>query len=154
MLNNLYNRKCTIYCVIPSKSNTPAVYGHRFVLNDCAIENTTSQRLSGVTIQLVNVDSVITKNIADYRPPTDTVGSDSTGFSDYGFYAIPQMYRNKFYTVNAQDFIVYDVVDDEISTAQEFSALKNKYKNNGMIVAQGIDNRKGLKVDNITAVSQ
>lgn len=150
---DFFEDKITIYNNIPAKANTPMQYGFRYVLDKVCKIDTVSQKLNGTTTQFVNGDTVITENIGQYRPPTDMLGEDVVNYTDFGYYAIPELYRRQYWTFAPQDFIVYGEVDDIVTNAQEFSALKQKYKYSGMIIANVADNRVGLDIDNVEATS-
>jgi hypothetical protein len=58
--------------------------------------------------------------------------------------------KDEFYTAKIGDFVVFDAVDDVVTTAREFIDLQAKFKDNGMVITTVTANIFGLDVDNVT----
>ena len=63
---------------------------------------------------------------------------------------IPTDLKDLYYTAQIGDFIVFDEVDDVVTTSKEFNALQSKYRANGMVITDAVANINGMSVDNVT----
>ena len=90
----------------------------------------------GTINNIVNATTIITKDVEHYKSPLEYAN-------------LPVDLREKYYTVQIGDFVVFAEVDDIVTTASEFSQLQSKYKNNGVKVTSVAPNIFGTAVDNI-----
>jgi hypothetical protein len=135
-LTNVFNQKVTIYNDIP-KNAVEDRHFDRFVLDECSIQGGIVHEADGTTSNIVNATTIITKDIEHYKSPLE-------------YASIPVDLRSDYYTVQVGDFVVLAEVDDIVTTASEFQALQNKYKNNGVKVTSVSVNIFGMAVDNVT----
>ena len=156
-LTDLFKSKVTIYNDIPQKKipivetaiengierQTQGEYViedrhfDRFVIELCNIQGGFVNKTNGTIENIVNAKTVITKDVERYKSPLE-------------YAALPVDEREDFYTVQIGDFVVLAEVDDVITTAQEFSQLQQKYKDNGIRVISVSANINGMAVDNVT----
>lgn len=135
--NDKFTKKFTIYNDIPEYG---AVERHfdRFVIDKCLVYGGSVERAANGTVQnIVNAQTVVTKDIAHYKPPME-------------YLRLPADEKDKYYTVKANDFIVFDEVDDVVTTSLEFRDLQDKYKDNGMSITSVNPYIFGMLTDNIT----
>lgn len=92
--------------------------------------------MNGTIVNIVNATVLITKDTERYKEPMY-------------YMEISKGLRQKYYTAQIGDFIVFDEVEDEVTTSAEFQDLQNKYKNNGMIVRTVSPTIYGMSVDNV-----
>ena len=98
----------------------------------------TAERSANGTIQnIVNAQTVITKDVERYKSPLE-------------YLRLPMDEKEKYFTVKANDFIVFAEVDDVVTTSLEFRDLQDKYKSNGMSITAVNPYIFGLATDNIT----
>ena len=135
-LTDLFKSKVTIYNDIP-KTALEDRHFDRFVIDLCNIQGGFVNKTNGTIENIVNAKTVITKDVARYKSPLE-------------YSAFPVDERKDFYTVQIGDFIVLAEVDDVVTTAQEFSQLQQKYKDNGIKVVSVSANINGMAVDNVT----
>ena len=135
--NDKFTQKCTIYNDIPADGVNDRSF-NRFVIEKCLVYGGTAERSVNGTIQnIVNAQTVITKDIERYKTPLD-------------YAHLPVDEKTKYYTANANDFIVFAEVDDIVTTSLEFRDLQDKYKNNGMSITAANPYIFGLATDNVT----
>lgn len=135
-LTNLFKSKVTIYNDIP-KNALEERHFDRFVIDLCNIQGGFVNKTNGTIENIVNAKTVITKDIDRYKSPLE-------------YSALPVDERENYYTVQIGDFVVLSEVDDVITTAQEFSQLQQKYKDNGIKIVSVSANINGMAVDNVT----
>ena len=133
---DLYTQKVTIYNDIP-KNAVEERHFDKFVINKCNIQGGLVNEANGTITNIVNAESVITRDVNRYKTPLE-------------YAEIPVDLRVDYYTAQIGDFVVFDEVDDVVTTASEFSQLQSKYKNNGMKITSVSANIFGLSVDNVT----
>ena len=133
-MTELWKSKVTIY---NSVNETSGRQFERFVINRCQVQEQVGEKASGTIRNVINAKTVITKDIEHYKPPLEYV-------------KLPDGERVNYYTVSAGDIIVFDEVDDIVTTAQEFAQLQIKYKSNSIKVTTVSVNINGMAVDNIT----
>lgn len=135
-MTNLYSQKVTIYNDVPA---TDAENRHfdRFVIENCTIQGGYVVQTDGTIQNVVNAQTVITKDISRYKPSME-------------YALIPVDLRAQYYTAQIGDFIVFDEVGDVVETASEFAKLQTKYKDNGMKITNVVANIHGMAVDNVT----
>lgn len=132
---DLFDKKVTIYNDIPHDGVNLRRFD-RFVIDRCLIYNQLSESADGTINKLVNTQNVITKDVEHYKSP-----------HEYSLLAEDE--RERYYTVQPNDFVVYGEVDDIVTTSQEWSALQQKYKRNGFSVTAISANINGMNVDNV-----
>lgn len=134
-MTNFYTDKVTIYNDIPSDGETLRRFD-RFVLN-CSIQRGFVSKADGTIQNIVNAVTVITKEISKYLSPDD-------------YYKLSESERNKHFTVQVGDVIVFGEVSDIITGGKDFEQLQKKYANSSMIVSSVSVNIHGTDVDNIS----
>jgi hypothetical protein len=134
-MTDLYKDKVTIYNDIPADAVNPRRFD-RFVIDKCQIQGGFVKTTDGTIENIVNAKTVITKD-KRYKSP-------------YEYARLPVDIKERYYTAQIGDFIVFSVVDDVITNSKEFSELQAKYRNNGMIITSVTAYTNGLKTDNVT----
>lgn len=135
-LTNFFKNKVTIFNDIP-KNAVEDRHFDRFVVDKCSIQGGIVHEADGTISNIVNATTIITKDVEHYKSPLDYAN-------------LPVDLREKYYTVQIGDFVVFAEVDDIVTTASEFLQLQNKYKNNGIKVTSVSPNIFGTRTDNIT----
>ena len=135
-MTDSYNKKVTIYNDIPADAVNPRSF-HRFVIDKCNIQGGFVSKTDGTIQNIVNSQTVITKDVEHYKTPLD-------------YATVPADLKDFYFTAQIGDFIVFDEVDDIVTTSKEFSALQGKYKGNGMVITNAVANINGMSVDNVT----
>lgn len=130
-----FNKKVTIYNDIPSDGVNPRRFD-RFVIDSCLVYNQLSESADGTIQKIVDTQNVITKDVEHYKTPVE-----------YGKLASDQ--KDNFYTVQIDDFVVLDEVDDVVTTSKEFQNLQQKYKANGFSVTAVNASIHSMAVDNV-----
>ena len=133
---NLWNAKVTIYNDIPADSVNPRRF-NRFVIDLCNVQGGYVEKSDGTVQNLVNAQTIITRDVAHYKSP-----------KEYAMLPIDE--QSKFYTVQVDDFIVLGVVDDVVTSSKEFQSLQEKYKEYGISVTSVNPYIFGMSTDNIT----
>ena len=133
-LSNLWNSRITIYnAVILDGSRT----FRRFVVNNCNIQGGYAEKINGTVQNIVNVTTVVTKDVNAYKTPAE-------------YSALPINEKERYYTVQPDDFIVFSKVDDIVESAPDFAKLRAKYKDCGMNVSAVNAYIFGVESDNVT----
>ena len=135
-MTDLFTKKVTIYNDI-SKTAVEERHFDRFVINLCNIQGGVVSKTDGTIENIVNAKTIITKDVKRYKSPLEYV-------------TIPVDLREKFFTVQIGDFIVFDEVEDIVTTSREFAELQSKYADNGMVVRSVSANINGMSVDNVS----
>ena len=135
-LTNIFKSKVTIYNDIQDNGVEDRHFD-RFVVDKCSIQGGIVNEADGTINNIVNATTIITKDVEHYKSPLDYAN-------------LPVDLREKYYTVQIGDFVVFAEADDVVTTASEFLQLQNKYKNNGIKVTSVSPNIFGTAVDNIT----
>lgn len=130
--------KVTIFNDIQADGENPRRF-ERFVINRCMIYNQLSESANGTISKIVNTHNVITKDVEHYKSPRE-----------YKLLTINE--RERYYTVQINDFVVPEVVNDVVSTASEWSALQKKYKGYGFSVTAVNVSVCGMVVNNIRII--
>lgn len=135
-LRDLWIDKVTIYNDIPAT----AIEGRhfdRFVIEKCNIQGGRVSKADGTIENVVNAQTVWTKDVEHYRSPR--------------FYSLlPADLREDFYTVQVGDFVVFGEVGDIVENSRDFATLQTKYADNGFKVISISPNLYGMSVDNIS----
>ena len=134
--SNLWKTKVTIYNDIEA-SATEDRHFDRFVIDRCNIQGGFVTKTNGTLENIVNVKTVITRDVEHYKSPAE-------------YKLLPKDIRQNYYTARPGDFIVLGVVDDVITTSLEFKNLQSKYKDNGINVTTVDASINGFDVDNIS----
>ena len=136
---DLWIKKITLYNVIPKKTQVETIEQHwdRTVIDKCNVQGDFVTKLNGNIPNIVNLKTVYIRDIEHYLSP-----------SDYDM--LPVREASNYYTVRNGDFIVFDEVFDEVTTATQYSQLQQKYKDNGIRVNTISVNINGMALDNIT----
>lgn len=135
-MTDLFTKKVTIYNDI-EKNGIKERHFDRFVIDLCNIQGGVVSRADGTIENIVNAQTIITKDVKRYKPPLEYV-------------TIPVDLREDFFTVQIGDFIVFDEVEDIVTTSREFAELQSKYADNGMVVRSISANINGMSVDNVS----
>ena len=135
-MTDFYKQKVTIFNDIP-KNVVEDRHFDRFVIKKCSIQGGIVNQADGTITNIVNATTIITKDVEHYKSPLDYAN-------------LPVDLREKYYTVQIGDFVVFAEVDDIVTTASEFLQLQNKYKNNGIKVTSVSPNIFGTRTDNVT----
>jgi hypothetical protein len=134
-LTNFYNRKVTIYNDVPATEIEPRKF-YRFVIDKCQIQSGVVEKSDGTIVRLADANTVTTRDVEHYKSPTD-------------YYKTADDLKENFYTVQVNDFVVFDEVMDLVSNAEEFRNLISKYKKNGMSITTVNPSVYGMAVDNV-----
>ena len=132
-MTDLFTSKATIYNDI---SVDKVRRFERFVIDKCQITGQLVENNNSTIRKVVNVDTIITKDIKHYKSPVEYV-------------KLKELERSKYYTVQTGDFVVLGEVDDTVSNANEFVQLQSKYKDSGIKITSVSANIHGMSVDNI-----
>lgn len=134
-MTDKFIKKVTIFSDIP-KTVVESRHWDRRVVDKCLVYSGTVEGASGTVQTITNAQNVITRDVEHYKSP-----------SEYAL--IPVDEREQYYTLQPDDFIVFDEVFDVVTTAAEWADLQKKYKNNGMSVTTVNPYIFGMKTDNI-----
>jgi hypothetical protein len=134
-VTDLFTKKITIYNEIP-KTAVEERHFDRFVIDLCNIQGGLISKADGTIENIVNAQTVITRDVKRYKTPLE-------------YSKTPVDLREQFFTVKVGDFVVFDEVDDIITTSREFSDLQSKYADNGMVIRSVAVDINGMLVDNI-----
>lgn len=138
-MTDLWKQKVTIYNDISADAVNPRRFD-RFVVEKCNIQGGVVSRADGTIENIVNAVTVITKDTGRYKSPLD-------------YAKLPVDIKENFFTVQVGDFIIFDEVDDVVTTSREFADLQNKYAGNSIVVRSVSVNIHGMGVDNVTATN-
>ena len=137
-MNNLFNDKVTIYNDIVSDGVNARRFD-RFVIDLCNIQKGVMQNADGTIEKVVNAITITTKDIEHYKPSLE-----------YRYLPIDE--KEKYYTVQVNDFVVLAEVDDIVTTRREYLELQDKYKDNGFSVTAVEISTQGTNTNNIHIV--
>ena len=135
-MTDLWKHKVTIYNDISADAVNARRFD-RFVIDKCNIQGGIVSKADGTIENIVNAVTVTTKDVERYKQPLE-------------YAKLPVDMKEKFFTVQVGDFIVFGEVDDVVSTSREFAELQNKYADNGIVVRSVSVNIHGMSVDNVT----
>lgn len=126
-MTDFFTDKCTIINQIPtSQTNKTKVAWKKHIITMCDIRNGLYDRMSDTMIYKAGSWQVITKEWATYLSPTWISG---------GYYTIPDVNKNKYYTIGVGDLLIFgEIQDPEPTNSTEFGELRSKYENNGGII--------------------
>lgn len=134
-ISNKFVNKVTIYNDIPSDGVNLRRFD-RFVIDKCLVYNQLSEGADGTIQRIVNSQNIITKDVEHYKTPIE-------------YSQLAEDERENYYTVQVDDFVVLDEVDDVVTTSKEFQELQKKYKGNGFLVTSVNASIFGMSVDNV-----
>lgn len=132
---NLFNQRVTIYNDLQG-GVVEGRHFDRFVIPRCNVQGGYITRTDGAIQNIVNAKTVITKAVELYKTPSE-------------YAALPVDERENYFTAQSGDLIVLDEVDDIVTTAAEFSALKKKYSANSLQIVSATAYIYGMDSDNV-----
>lgn len=134
VLTDLWNDTVTIYNDVTTSDGRRF---DRFVVKKCNVQSGYVEKANGTVQNIVNMTTVITKDVGRYKSP-----------GDYENLTLDK--KDSYYTVKTDDFVVFSEVPDIVDTPQDFLNLKKKYKDSGMNVTAVNAYIYGADTDNIT----
>ena len=138
-MTELFNQKVTIYNDVPSDGVNARRFD-RFVIDLCNIQKGILQNADGTIEKVINAQTIITKDIEHYKTPAE-------------YALLPVDEKDKYYTVQVNDVVIFGDVDDVATTRRELdSLLETKYKNNGFLVTAVNEYIHGMAVDNVQII--
>ena len=138
-MTDLFSSKVTIYNDIPSDGVNARRFD-RFVIDLCNIQKGILQNADGTIEKVVNAITITTKDTEHYK-------------SSLEYRYLPVDEKDKYYTVQVNDVVIFGEVDDVATTRRELdSLLETKYKNNGFLVTAVNEYLNGMSVDNIQII--
>lgn len=138
-MTDLFSSKITIYNDIPSDGVNARRFD-RFVIDLCNIQKGILQNADGTIEKVVNAITITTKDIEHYKPSLE-----------YRYLPIDE--KEKYYTVQVNDVVIFGEVDDVATTRRELDTLlEEKYKNNGFLVTAVNEYLNGMAVDNVQII--
>lgn len=137
--NDFFVNKATIYNDIPADGVNARRFD-RFVIDFCNIQKGILQNADGTIEKVVNAITITTKDTEHYKPSLE-----------YRYLPIDE--KEKYYTVQVNDVVIFGEVDDVATTRRELdNLLTEKYKNNGFLVTAVNEYIHGMAVDNIQII--
>lgn len=137
-MTELFGNKVTIYNDIPSDGGNARQFD-RFVIDKCNIQKGVLQNADGTIEKVISAYTITTKDIEHYKTPLE-------------YALLPANEKDKYFTVNVNDFVVLAEVDDIVSNSREFQELQCKYENNGFSVTAVNEYLNGMAVDNVQII--
>ena len=137
-MTDFFTQKVTIYNDIPSDGVNARRFD-RFVIDLCNIQKGILQNADGTIEKVVNAITITTKDTEHYKPSLE-----------YRYLPIDE--KDKYYTVQVNDVVIFGEVDDVVTTSREFQDLQSKYKNNGFSVTAVNEYIHGMAVDNVQII--
>ena len=137
-MTDFFKQKVTIYNDIASDGVNPRRFD-RFVIDFCNIQKGIMQNADGTIEKVVNAITITTKDTEHYKPSLE-----------YRYLPIDE--KEKYYTVQVNDVVIFGEVDDVVTTSREFQDLQSKYKNNGFSVTAVNEYIHGMAVDNVQII--
>lgn len=135
-MTDLWRGKVTIYNDIPG-TVTENRHFDRYVIKQCNIQGGRVSRTDGTVENIVNAQTVWTKDVSHYKEPRE-------------YMLLPIDIREQYYTIQTGDFVVFGEVEDVIENAKDFATLQSKYANNGFKITSVSPNIHGMSVDNVS----
>ena len=136
---DLFSQKVTIYNDIPSDGVNARRFD-RFVIDLCNIQKGILQNADGTIEKVVNAITITTKDTEHYK-------------SSLEYRYLPIDEKEKYYTVQVNDVVIFGEVDDVATTRRELdNLLETKYKNNGFLVTAVNEYIHGMAVDNVQII--
>lgn len=150
-LTDLFSEAFTIINQVPtSQSNSAIREWKKHVIRQCDKRDGIFDRATGTMAYKANSWTVSCKDWQTYRKPL---------WVDGGYYALTEYDKDRYWTANVGDLIIFADVDDVApTTTQEFVALRTKYQNNGGTISSAQDyinykpNGKAWKTNHIEMV--
>ena len=139
-MNEKFTDVVTIYNDIPADEVNPRRF-FRFVLKNCLIYNALTESGENTIQRIINSQSVLSKDTEQYKSP-------------YEYAKLPEDVKEKFFTVQIDDFVVFGEVDDVVTNSEEFRRLQEKYEDNGFSVTGVNTYTKGGKTNHIHIMHQ
>lgn len=137
--DKLFDKRVTIYNDIPA-DNVNSRRFDRFVIDLCNIQKGILQNADGTIEKVVNAITITTKDTEHYK-------------SSLEYRYLPIDEKEKYYTVQVNDVVIFGEVDDVATTRRELDTLlEEKYKNNGFLVTAVNEYLNGMSVDNIQII--
>ena len=132
-----FTDKVTIYNDIASAGVNPRRFD-RFVIDKCLIYTKFVEGDSGSTIgKIIDSQNVVSRDVEHYKSPIE-------------YKRLPADEKEKYYTVQINDFVVLSEVDDIVTTSREFQDLQEKYSDGlGFSVTAVTPYLKGTNTNNI-----
>lgn len=123
--SNLNGQVFTIINQIPtSQTVTTKIAWKKYRLTDCGKRDGLYDKSSGTMAYRANTWTAYISDWKQYKPPTWLGG---------GYYALAD--KSEYYTANVGDLLIfYDIADNAPTTLQEFTALRDKYKDIGGVI--------------------
>lgn len=138
-MTNFFKQKVTIYNDIASDGVNARRFD-RFVIDLCNIQKGILQNADGTIEKVVNAITITTKDTEHYKTALE-------------YRYLPVDEKDKYYTVQVNDVVIFGEVDDVVTTRRELdSLLETKYKSNGFLVTAVNEYLNGMSVDNIQIV--
>ena len=138
-MTEFFKQKVTIYNDIPSDGVNARRFD-RFIIDLCNIQKGILQNADGTIEKVVNAITITTKDTEHYKTALE-------------YRYLPVDEKDKYYTVQVNDVVIFGEVDDVATTRRELdSLLETKYKSNGFLVTAVNEYLNGMSVDNIQIV--
>lgn len=134
-MTELFIDTVTIYNDIAAESVNPRRWD-RCIIYRCNIQGGKATEVNGTITNIVNAKNVITKDVSRYKPYLEYI-------------KLSEDVRDDYFTAKVGDFIIFEKVDDIVTTAQEFSQLQQKYKDSGIKVTSFSSSIYGMPVDHV-----
>lgn len=134
-MTELFIDTVTIYNDIAAESVNPRRWD-RCIIYRCNIQGGKATEVNGTITNIVNAKNVITKDVSHYKPYLEYI-------------KLSEDVRDDYFTAKVGDFIIFEKVDDIVTTAQEFSQLQQKYKDSSIKVTSFSSSIYGMPVDHV-----
>ena len=127
-LSDFNSETFTIINQIPQAPNIATkIKWKKYTLKRCDKRDGLFDKSSGTMVYKANSFTVFVSDWEHYKAPTWLNG---------GYYALADMDKSEYFTVNPGDLIIFaDIPDLEPETTAEFTALSQKYKDIGGIIS-------------------
>lgn len=128
MLSKLNNDTITIINQIPqSDTSAVKVEWRKHIIRNCSVRMGIFDKSSGTMSNSANTFTVYVKDWQNYTAPD---------WLQNGYYSMSDEDKEKHYTANINDLVIFDAVPDAVPTkVSEFTALTQKYKDIGGLVS-------------------
>ena len=128
MLSKFGTKTFTIINQIPkSENDTSKTKWQKHILTHCDVRNGVYDKSTGVFSGRGNLWTVYIYDWQFYKPPI---------WSKDGYYFLDDLKKEKYFTVNVGDLIIFENIPDKVPTSiSEFSELEKKYRQNGGTVS-------------------
>ena len=132
-LSDFFKSKITIYNAVNIGGERSF---RRFVVDRCNIQGGYAEKINGTVQNIVNVTTVVTRDIGAYKSPAE-------------YAALPIDEKERYFTVQPDDFVVFSEIEDDVEDSHDFARLRIQYKDSGMSVSFVNAYIFGTSVDNI-----